>query len=108
MYIVGGITSRTLSYFASRSTPTIPSCPAVSTLEPKRWPIGFFIREVLARGRFVDDGDLRRLLIVAIGEAATQAHRHFHGLEKAGGDHQAVDGFAPALCVGAALHKDAG
>src|SRR5207248_8188849 len=40
-YIVGGAGSRTLSYFASRSTPTISSCPAVSIVDPKRRPIGF-------------------------------------------------------------------
>jgi hypothetical protein len=29
-----------LSYFASRRTPTISSCPLFSMLDPNRWPIG--------------------------------------------------------------------
>src|ERR1700752_5019926 len=40
-YIVGGAGSRTLSYLASRSTPTISSSPDFSTLDPNFRPIGF-------------------------------------------------------------------
>src|SRR5205823_13257592 len=40
-YYVGGGASRTLAYFASRSTPTTSSSLLVSGLEPKCRPIGF-------------------------------------------------------------------
>ena len=65
-YIVGGAASRTLSYFASRSTPTISSWPLVSTLEPKRRPIGFSFGKYLRDGGLVDHDHLRRRRVVAL------------------------------------------
>jgi hypothetical protein len=47
MYIVGGTSSRTLSYLASRRMPTISICPACSTFDPMCWPMGFSFAKYL-------------------------------------------------------------
>ena len=85
-YIVGGAASRTLSYLASRRTPTISICPAVSSSMPKCWPIGFSFGKYLRAAASLMIDDLRRLRVVAIGEAAARAQRHLHRLEEAGRD----------------------
>ncbi len=58
---------------------------------PKRWPIGFSFGKVLARGRLVDDRDLRRRRVVAIGEAAPEHDRNAHHLEEVRRDDETVD-----------------
>ena len=72
-YIVGGAASRTLSYFASRRTPTISSWLVVSMLDPKCWPIGFSFGKYFRAAASLMTTTFGAVVVVAIGEAAARA-----------------------------------